>query len=162
MAKQRAVFIDTSVLVNLLKVPGKNQQALKAAQDFMALQEDSGVQFVLPVTAVIETGNHIAQLANGDTRRKIAETFGEVLELVTKSESPWVLHDFEWGEAFLDSFLNGAGTGQPWPELAQARLGGGDLSILVEAEMYRARLGIDYEIWTYDDGLRSYAPALTL
>lgn len=73
-----------------------------------------------------------------------------------------VLHDFEWGEAFLDSFLNGAGTGQPWPELAQARLGGGDLSILVEAEMYRARLGIDYEIWTYDDGLRSYAPALTL
>lgn len=74
----------------------------------------------------------------------------------------WVLHDFEWGEAFLDSFLNGAGTGQPWPELAQARLGGGDLSILVEAEMYRARLGIDYEIWTYDDGLRSYAPALTL
>lgn len=89
MAKQRAVFIDTSVLVNLLKVPGKNQQALKAAQDFMALQEDSGVQFVLPVTAVIETGNHIAQLANGDTRRKIAEAFGKMLELVTKSESPW-------------------------------------------------------------------------
>ena len=57
---RRAIFIDTSVLSNLLRIPGKNQDMEKAQQDFVALQEDNSVQFVLPVTTVIETGNHIA------------------------------------------------------------------------------------------------------
>lgn len=158
---RRAIFIDTSVLSNLLSVPGKSQDMEKAQQDFLALQEDNSVQFVLPVTTVIETGNHIAQIKNGDMRREVAQRFGKMLESVCEREAPWVLHDFGWGESFLRSFLGGANSQRTWYDLAQERVGGGDLSILVEASMYQNRLQIDCEIWTYDAGLRAYAPTTT-
>lgn len=157
----RAVFIDTSVLDNLLQIPGKDQDREQAQRDFVNLQRDTAVQFVLPVTAVIEVGNHIAQLNNGDDRRRIAAKFGGMLESVCGSEAPWVLHDFEWGETFLRAFLDGASTGTTWTDLAQAGIGGGDLSILVEADLFNRRLKIASEIWTYDQGLRSYSPLIT-
>lgn len=161
MPANRAVFIDTSVLDNLLQIPGKDQDRERAQRDFVELQRDTAVQFVLPVTAVIEVGNHIAQLKNGDDRRRIGAKFGGMLESVCGSEAPWVLHDFEWGETFLRTFLDGASTGAPWLELAQAGIGGGDLSILVEADLFQQRLMIESEIWTYDHGLRSYSPRIT-
>lgn len=161
MPATRAVFIDTSVLDNLLQIPGKDQDWEQAQRDFVDLQRNTAVQFVLPVTAVIEVGNHIAQLKNGDDRRRIAAKFGGILENVCGSEAPWVLHDFDWGETFLRSFLDGAITGATWTDLAQAGIGGGDLSILVEADLFQQRLKIASEIWTYDQGLRSYSPLIT-
>ena len=158
---RRAIFIDTSVLSNLLQIPDKDQDAEKAQQDFLAFQEDNAVQFVLPVTTVIETGNHIAQIKNGGSRRDVAQRFGKMLESICEREAPWVLHDFEWGESFLRSFLDGANSQKPWYDLAQEQVSGGDLSILVEANMYRNRLQIDCEIWTYDARLRAYAPTTT-
>lgn len=160
MDKRRAIFIDTSVLDNLLEIPQKSQDSERAQEDFLEFQQDSSVQFVLPATAVIETGNHIAQIKSGKVRRSVAEKFGDMLKMVCDSHAPWVLHDFEWGEDFLRDFLAGDGTGVVWAELAQARVGGGDLSILVEAATYEDRLKIRSLIWTYDAGLRSYASNL--
>ena len=48
-------FIDTSVLCNLLRVPGRDQDWERIAEDFKELQ-DLEVQFILPITSVIETG----------------------------------------------------------------------------------------------------------
>ena len=101
--EKTAVFIDTSVLDNLLDVPGKNQDVERVQEDFLELQRDSSLQFVLPVTTVIETGNHIAQIQRGHLRRAIANKFGTMLDRIRESQTPWVLHDFEWGKCFFEN-----------------------------------------------------------
>ncbi|WP_049154685.1 hypothetical protein [Corynebacterium aurimucosum] len=68
----RVYFIDTSVLDNLLAIPHKCQAKEQAKIDFAERQSENA-KFILPITAVIETGNHIAQLPQGDVRRNIAE-----------------------------------------------------------------------------------------
>jgi hypothetical protein len=68
-----------------------------------------------------------------------------------------VLHSVEWDEGYLRTLLDGAGTGSSLVDLATAKFGCGDLSILVEVERYRARTaGVDVDIWTLDAQLASY------
>ena len=50
---RRVEFVDTSVLCNLLDVPGKNQDRKNVLR---ALEERRACDLILPVTAVIETG----------------------------------------------------------------------------------------------------------
>lgn len=60
--------MDTSVLCELLEVPGKNQQATAVQAEFVT-RAAAGEHFVIPVTAVIETGNPICQ-AKGIAERR--------------------------------------------------------------------------------------------
>ncbi len=60
---------------------------------------------ILPVTALIETGNFIAQIPDGNARRKAAQTFEELLRLVIKNQAPWRLHQFIWGTELLEISL---------------------------------------------------------
>ncbi|WP_127841561.1 hypothetical protein [Actinomyces wuliandei] len=155
-------FIDTSVLVHLLQVPGLSRRGSpdqdKAGEDFKA-RHAAGDQFLLPITTVIETGNHICQLKDGQQRRKAAQLFHDVLDKVITRQSPWLLDEVQWDNNFLRSLLNGAATDQPWVEHAcQQSLGGGDLSILVERDQYRARTGLrDVRVWTLDRQLKAFA-----
>lgn len=64
----RVYFIDTSVLDNLLEIPKKSQDREQVKNDFSKRQSENS-RFILPITAVIETGNHIAQLSDGQVRR---------------------------------------------------------------------------------------------
>ena len=57
------------------------------------------------VTALIETGNFIAQIPDGNARRKTAQTFEELLRLVIKNQAPWRLHQFIWGTELLEISL---------------------------------------------------------
>ena len=70
MQGQEVIFIDTSILCNIVPVPGFNQDQEEVRAEMKELVEKKA-KFVLPITAVIETGNHIAQLPDGDKRRKI-------------------------------------------------------------------------------------------
>ena len=149
------VFVDTSVLCNLLRVPGKDSDHQRITTDLLKKRQSSDL--VLPVTAIIETGNHIAQLANGHSRRTCAEKFAGVLQMVISGAAPWVLHAVEWDDAYLRAMLDGARTGSSLIALAMTGLGCGDLSILVEVERYRARTtGVEIEVWTLDNQLSSY------
>ncbi len=62
-------FVDTSIFANLLDVPGRAQQRDRVRRE---QREWAAARcgLVLPVATVIETGNHIAQLANGQCRCK--------------------------------------------------------------------------------------------
>ncbi|WP_307848516.1 type II toxin-antitoxin system VapC family toxin [Microbispora oryzae] len=149
-------FVDTSVLCNLLDVPGKNQQreALKEELPRKSLE----FHLILPVTTVIETGNHIAQLPNGHDRRDRAVRLHDLLNLVIRGEAPWVLHTVEWGEPFLRELLRGGGTGIDLADHAMTGLGLGDLCILTERELYRRRVtGVEVGIWTLDEQLKAHA-----
>ncbi len=153
---RRVEFVDTSVLCNILDIPGRNQDresVLRALRD-----EKRSCDLILPVTTVIETGNHIAQLSDGRLRRQHADKLSDLLGLVITGQAPWVLHTVEWGEGFLRSLLSGAGTGTPFSDHVMTKLGLGDLCILTERELYRARVvNVDVGIWTLDAQLRSHS-----
>ncbi|GGP95609.1 hypothetical protein [Streptosporangium pseudovulgare] len=99
---RRVEFVDTSVLCNILDLPGKNQNRENVVRQLQEKKRDCDL--ILPVTAVIETGNHIAQLPDGRIRRDRAEKLQQLLELVITSQAPWVLHTVEWGSASFGNF----------------------------------------------------------
>lgn len=148
------VFIDTSVLCNFLRIPGKAQEQDTVRQDHKSRSE-AGDTFVLPMAAVIETGNHIEQLSDGEQRRRCADNLTKILRLVAKGTSPWVLVETEWNRAMLEQFCDGADSTPPFLEVAtQGALGGGDLTILIERDRYAKRVTThDVVIWTYDQQL---------
>ncbi|MGH3844042.1 MAG: hypothetical protein ACRDS0_21740 [Pseudonocardiaceae bacterium] len=61
------VFLDSSVLFNILEVPRKCSDRASVVDEFTKLAGD-GATPVFPLTAVMETGNVIAQLAGHDRR----------------------------------------------------------------------------------------------
>jgi hypothetical protein len=151
------VFVDTSVLCNLLSVPNKDQHREEIAAELVERRKTCNL--VLPITAIIETGNHIAQIGDGygNARRECAQKFSRLIEMMIAREAPWVLHSIEWDERYLRTLLDGAGTGSSLVDLATHKFGCGDLSILAEVERYLSRTtGVDVDIWTLDGQLASY------
>jgi hypothetical protein len=106
-------FVDTTILCNLIPIPGRAQDREQVAAQMRA-KERAGEVLILPVTAVVEAGNFIAQLPDGTARRTTAQTFERLMALVVAGNAPWQLHQFLWGEEFLQSFLAGADTGLTW------------------------------------------------
>lgn len=150
-------FIDTSVLCNLLDVPGRNQERDAVRSEFEALVAEGLTRFVVPVTTVVETGNHIAN-ADGD-RRGAAERLDRILQLAAEEQSPWQLHAVTWDAAFLERLRSGAGTGLTMVDhLGNATMGSGDLAILAERDAFRERTNFrDVRIWTLEATMAAYS-----
>jgi predicted nucleic acid-binding protein len=90
------VFIDTSVLVNLLDVPNMNSHREHVAEVFRAGQ-GKGMTYVIPVTTIIEAGNHIAQIqGHGDLRHECARRLVDALKMALVDQPPWVLTGSVW------------------------------------------------------------------
>lgn len=157
MTVRRVSFVDTSVLCNLLPVPGFDDDRDQAVEQMRA-RECSGETLILPVTTVIETGNFIAQIPDGRVRRTTAQTFSKMLRMVIDNRAPWQLHRFTWDDAFLRELIVGAGTGIDLVDQAVRRFGCGDLCILAERQMYAARATLaSVEIWTMDAVLAAHS-----
>ncbi|MFF0542435.1 hypothetical protein ACFYTF_06320 [Nocardia thailandica] len=151
-------FLDTSVLCNILAVPHMDQDRASVRTE-MRLRADRGETFILPVTTVIETGNHIRHIDNGDYRRKAADRFATLLRNTLEDQAPWSLHTLSWSPAFLRDLLAGAGTGMQFVDHAQAGLGCGDLCIICERNVYQQRSGIaQVTVWTLDGPLAAHLP----
>ena len=149
------LFIDTSVLCNIVPVPGMDQEVESIKGELKKFLQE-GVQFILPITSVIETGNHIAHLPDGGRRRMVAEKFADILNFVLEGKAPWVLHDVPWNAAFLEELLATADTGCTYVEHAVAERGAGDLCILTERAAYERRTGIRATVWSIDKDLIAY------
>ena len=145
----RIVIVDTSVLLNVLDVPGFNQDR-NAVLDRFGNLVDAGANLLLPMGAVFETGNHIAQLPDGNHRRNRAETFRDRVREALEGRAPWALlplpnaHQLtDW----LDSF----------PDSAMRRAGMVDLSIVKAWERTCAlQPGHRVSIWSLDQHLTGY------
>lgn len=150
-------FVDTSVLCNLIDVPGRNQQRDRVQEEFTELVGEGRTRFVIPVTSIIETGNHIAN-AGGD-RRGAAERLRRFLELAASEEPPWQLHAVTWDAGFLDALRAGDGTGMPMTDhLGNGTMGTGDLAILCERDAFRARTHFRaVEIWTLEANMAAFS-----
>lgn len=154
-----AVFIDTSVFVNLLNVPYMNADHHSVRDSFLAGQK-SDVTYVLPVTTIIETGNHIAQLSgHGDVRHQCAERFVGALLAALDAQPPWVLAGHAWDSRMVELIVRGAGGRPDALALLCQGLGTGDIGILAEVEAYRERIpsATPVRVWTLDAGLAAYS-----
>lgn len=149
--------IDTSVLVEVLKVPGKNRRSEEITAELRE-RVTSSESMILPTAAIIETGNHIAQVDDGGLRRKLAESLAKLLEATVSESAPWTLNGARWDGALLAAICRGARGCPSLPEMAAQKIGVGDISILAEAEAYEQRVAnVVVSIWTLDTGLSAYA-----
>lgn len=152
-------MVDTSVLCELLQVPGKCSPT-KGAE--VAAEADrrwkAGERFVIPITAVIETGNHIAQ--SDGNRYDVAGRLVRLLRVAISEESPWRVLTTQLGSGFLAALCDGDSTGQSLETLAAAKVGAGDVAILVERDQFVASTAVrDVQVWTFDEGLAAQAAA---
>lgn len=144
-------FIDTSVMMNLLEVPGRCADSQMIKEEFRLAIESKEV-LILPVATIIETGNHIAHINNGNIRRTIATQFGEYLRKTAEGEAPWQLYGVELdkdGLLYLAEHIE---------ENAIQQIGVGDMSIIHVYEQYKSNTpGIGrIMIWSTDTHLQGY------
>ena len=143
------VIVDTSVLLNVLDVPGFNQQRPTVLGRFGELV-GAASNLLLPMGAVFETGNHIAQLPDGQRRRRYAEVFRDRVREALEGRAPWTLVPVPDAGQLADSL-------DSFPEYAMRSVGMVDLSIVKAWERACARHPRQrVSIWSLDHHLAGY------
>ena len=149
-------LIDTSILCELLEVPGKSSEiaAKKIKETFAQLVQDD-VWFILPLAAVIETGNHIAQNGDGVVRRNKGLLLKSFVERSMRQDSPFLKPPF-WNSQDLEAWM------KEFPDAAMRKVGLGDVSIMRDMEIAKERLqlpsALSIEIWSKDTHLSRTVP----
>jgi hypothetical protein len=148
----RVHFIDTSVLVNILDIPDMNQDRVEVLREYATLTGQSGNTFILPLATIIETGNHIAHISDGNIRRAKGIEFADMLTKIANDESPWKFFEDEVTQDEIRIIADRL------PESVTYGSGTGDLSIISAFEKYRDNIpAIGYiRIWSMDGHLRHY------
>lgn len=114
-------IVDTSIFCNFLNIPNMNSSRREVINEFKRLVKED-TSFLLPMAAVYETGNHIAQLSDGGNRRRFAEAFvGEVRKAIN-GDAPWIILQVPTLEE-IGMWLN------QFPDSAMRNVSMGDLSI---------------------------------
>lgn len=143
-------FLDTSVLVELLDVPHMNARHNAAESEYQQLAHN-GDTFILPIATLIETGNHIAQIPDGNIRRRIASNFTLLTLQAVNWENNWNIIP-SISQEILKTILN------QFPDYVTTKTGLGDLSIITQFEDYwqnKQPIG-SMRIWSFDTHLSSY------
>lgn len=142
-------LIDTSVFCNIVGVPGRNQQRSEVFARLRELVEQRTV-LLLPLVVILETGNHIGQLSDGNLRRQAAARFVQQVSDALDGKAPWTPTPFVEADQ-LRSWL------AEFPDHALLGSGLGDLSIIKEWDRQRQlNQGRRVFIWAYDQHLSSY------
>ncbi|MDD4239068.1 MAG: hypothetical protein PHT62_11030 [Desulfotomaculaceae bacterium] len=106
---------------------------------------------ILPIASIIETGNHIAHISDGNTRRAVARNFADYLRDTADNKAPWSLISLEWTPDDLRKFAD------IFPEQAMRQIGFGDMSIIDAYDDYIKRApGVSVRIWSTDAHLSAY------
>ena len=119
-------LIDTSVFCNIISVPKYDQNRAEIMEQLTALIE-AGTILLLPMAAVLETGNHIAHCGGGQIRRTTAQRFCKEVGKAIDGKAPWTPTPF-WEIDALRNWL------REFPDKAMTGAGMGDLSIIKEWE----------------------------
>lgn len=143
------IVVDTTVLLNVLDVPGRNQHRDDVLARFGEVTE-GGASLLLPMAAVYEAGNHIAKLADGHQRRRFAGIFCDQVRGALNGEAPWVLVPLPNSDQ-LAKWL------EDFPDCAMREVGMSDLSMIKAWEEACSRNpGRRVRIWSLDAGLQGY------
>lgn len=152
------VLLDTSVYLNVLDVPGFNQDKDEVFAAFETAIRNSDY-FLLPLATVWETGNHIAALGDGQTRRRYAE---RLLDDVTKAfngQAPYQATHFPDRNEFLAWLADFPDMAMRNKSARKQREGTSlaDLSIIKEWQRSCERHSMSrVRIWSLDSDLAGY------
>ena len=152
------VIVDTSIFLNILAVPGFDQNRNIVLEQFKRMILN-GDHFFLPMATIWETGDHIAHLGGGDIRRKFAIKLIDEVEKAFRDEVPWKPTHFPEPSQFLDWLREFPITvmRQKSPKKTGEGVSLSDLSIIKEWEMLCTRHSMSRVlIWSIDGDLDSY------
>ncbi|MBD5187678.1 MAG: hypothetical protein HDR45_05740 [Bacteroides sp.] len=157
---RKAIILDTSILCVWLRVPGKetcgpdgNRWTFDSVKQKIDSEIKAGSTLIMPLTSIIETGNHIAQ-AHGD-KHDVVNSFVEHIENAIDGNVPWAAFTEQSGLIDSEALKK---TLSAWKETALAGQSFGDALIVAVAKYYAA-YNITVEIFTGDMGLKAYEPA---
>ena len=140
------VIVDSSVLLNIIDVPSKNQHrdvVLNRLDELI----DGGDHLFIPMAAIVEVGNHIAHVKGGALRRAAAKRFEKMVREALEDKAPWKPISFP-SNADVLVWLNG------FPDAAMTGIGMGDLSIRREWDANCARHSMSHVwVWALDGDL---------
>lgn len=145
-------IIDTSILCNILDLPFMSQDRQVVMQELTALQKDKQQVLILPLAAIIETGNHIAHIADGNIRRNRAEKMAELIKKTVKDEAPWTYYGKEFEREDLLEISKAV------VDHAVREIGVGDLSIIQVYKKYKENVPAvgSIRVWSLDHHLQAY------
>ncbi len=159
--RRRIELLDTSILVTLLHVPGESDNAAEIEAEFER-RHRAGVQFHLPIGALVEAAKHVEWIHNGNERRSCAERLRLLIERTLNRETPWTLNEVEW-ETLLAGVVGAEAAADLVDSLSTKYLEAGDLLILSELVQLRQNLArghLHIDVWTLDGALRATVDAL--
>lgn len=142
-------IVAPSIFCEFLNIPNMNSSKEEVFKEFERLVSND-TSFLLPMAAVYETGNHIAQLPDGRNRRRFAQSFVKQVQKAINGDAPWQIIQVPtiaeigmWLSQFPDGAMQGVGMG--------------DISIIKEWEKAIKRTPyIRVFIWSLDKDLMGY------
>ena len=159
--RKKVLIFDTCVLCVWLKVPGKetcgpeeNRLTFDVVNAKIEEEKKQSTTFVLPIASIIETGNHIAH-STGD-RHMVGHAFADIISATADQISPWAAFT-EQSELWKKENLKVLA--KRWKESVISGQSLGDASI-VDVANYYASAEFEVEIFTGDEGLKAYEPAM--
>lgn len=144
-------IVDTTVFLNILDVPEWNQNRNTVLADFKGRIE-AGSRFQLPIAAIVETGNHIAdiRIRNGGHRRSYAEEFRDRVGKVLDGQPPWVVTPMPEAQKIRKWLAD-------FPDYAMRGLGIANISIIhAWEEACKYNRGVRVTIWSLHEELAAY------
>lgn len=106
-------IVDTSVLLEILDVPGFRQDREAIVEQYERRLRNND-RFQLSMGVAIETGNHIADVKDGNIRRDRAMRFDKLVRSTLESGRAWQIlrlpepHEFaDWCSQFPDEVMRG-------------------------------------------------------
>lgn len=159
--KQKVVIIDTSILCAWLRVPGKetcgpdnDRWDYQRTRDKIDEEIKQGALLVLPMTTIIESGNHIAQSV-GD-KHELVKRFADHIEDTIDGSSPWVSFSQQ------SQLMTGDALRRMLAKWRSTAVGGQSLgdALIVEIADFYHNLGAEVEILKGDVGLKAYQPVV--
>jgi hypothetical protein len=142
-------IIDTSIFCEILRVPHMDGVADQVLDELKA-KYAGGEKLLLPMTTILETGNHIGHNGDGNQRREAARRFVREVKQAIQGDAPYVPTSILNNEdlvVLLDEL----------PDWASRGSGLGDLAIRHEWQRQCDRHpGRRVYIWSNDGDLRGY------
>jgi len=151
------VLLDTSVYLNILDVPGYNQDRESILDEFRHKIEDEDL-FFLPMATIWETGNHISRLPDGGQRFRFGSMLVDDVSKAIEGVAPYRPTYFPEREEFfawLKEFPEFMKRSKSEKKTCGVSLG--DLSIIKEWEVTCKRNNMSTVlIWSLDSDLAGY------
>jgi hypothetical protein len=156
---KKVLIFDTDILCTYFQVPKmkdcgplSDRWTKPQIDQLIAKEEQAKTTFILPLAAIIETGNHISHAPTN--RYAIAQQFTELMKKVANAQDPWAAFT-EQAELWEPKSLKELA--KEWSNKVTENLSMGDISIKYIADYY-AKMGCQVEILTGDYRLKSYEP----